>query len=107
MEPQATDNPVGAQEVACSNCLACCCRLEVILMGDDDVPLRFTRQDAWGGTVMRRSSDGWCAALDRETMKCGIYSRRPFLCGEYEMGGDDCLVERAKGMDAAVIYRCG
>ena len=65
-------------------------------MGDDDVPPALTREDAWGVTVMRRFDDGWCAALDRNTMRCSIYERRPFLCREYPEGGDDCLVERSK-----------
>ena len=58
-------------------------------------PLSNLREDAWGGTVMRRLDDGWCAALDRNTMRCSIYERRPHLCREYPEGGDDCLVERS------------
>ena len=45
---------------------------------------------------MRRLDDGWCAALDRETMLCTIYQRRPMICDLFEMGGYDCLEERAK-----------
>lgn len=82
--------------VTCATCKANCCKLEVMLMGDDDIPTRYTLQDQWGGWVMRRLDDGWCAALDRETMLCTIYERRPMICGDFEMGGDDCLVERAK-----------
>lgn len=63
-------------------------------MGDDDVPRRLTRLDAWGGEVMARLDDGWCAALDRDTMLCGIYERRPGVCRDYEMGGSDCVSER-------------
>lgn len=51
--------------VTCATCRACCCKLEVMLMGDDDIPPRFTIQDPWGGWIMRRLDDGWCAALDR------------------------------------------
>jgi uncharacterized protein len=64
-------------------------------MGDDDVPRRYTREDAWGGEVMRRLDDGWCVALDRQTMRCTIYERRPGVCREYAMGEGDCLEERA------------
>ena len=64
-------------------------------MGDDDVPPALTREDAWGGTVMRRLDDGWCAALDRHTMRCTIYTVRPQVCRDYEMGGPDCQSERA------------
>lgn len=82
--------------ISCSACEACCCRLEVILMGDDDVPLELTVEDRWGGWVMRRLEDGWCAALDRKTMKCTIYERRPGVCLEYPTGGSDCVIERAR-----------
>lgn len=82
--------------VTCGTCTARCCQLEVILMGDDDVPIRFVVEDEWGGSVMARRDDGWCAALDRETMLCTIYERRPGVCREFEMGGDDCLTERGR-----------
>ena len=91
--------------VSCASCEACCCRLEVLLMGDDDVPQALTEDDPWGGTVMRRLEDGWCAALDRNTMRCTIYGRRPFLCREYPEGGDDCLVERSKYFGLASLPR--
>lgn len=81
--------------VSCASCEACCCRLEVMLMGDDDVPPALTEQDPWGGTVMRRLDDGWCAALNRNTMRCSIYERRPNLCRDYPEGGDDCRLERS------------
>lgn len=64
-------------------------------MGEDNVPHYLTREDSWGGTVMRRLDDGWCAALDRQSMLCTIYSRRPGVCREYEMGVGDCLIEYA------------
>lgn len=82
--------------VTCASCAACCCRLEVMLMGDDDVPPQSTVEDRWGGWVMRRLDDGWCAALDRATMKCSIYERRPGVCFDYPMGGSDCLIERSR-----------
>jgi Fe-S-cluster containining protein len=83
-------------KVSCSTCRANCCKLEVILMGDDDVPDEYTARDRWDGYVMARLDDGWCAALDRRTMLCRIYERRPGVCREYELGGGDCLLERAK-----------
>jgi Fe-S-cluster containining protein len=81
--------------VTCATCDARCCRLEVMLMGDDDVPVGLTEEDAWGGTVMTRLEDGRCAALDRQTMLCTIYERRPTVCRDFEMGGYDCVAERA------------
>ena len=65
-----------------------------MLMGDDNAPRHLTTMDDWGGEVMRRLDDGWCAALDRNTMRCTIYERRPGLCRDYEMGDSDRLVER-------------
>jgi len=64
-------------------------------MGEDDVPLRLTVEDRWGGTVMARRDDGWCAALDRRTLLCTIYERRPAVCRDYELGGSDCVAERS------------
>jgi len=55
-------------EVSCSNCQACCCRLEVMLITDTGVPDRFIAFDRWGGMTMARLEDGWCAALDRNTL---------------------------------------
>ena len=77
-EPEA---PEIDPSISCSTCEACCCKLEVLLMGDDDVPLRLVAEDEWGGSVMRRLDDDWCAALDRNTMLCTIYERRPDVCG--------------------------
>ncbi|WP_158774275.1 YkgJ family cysteine cluster protein [Cobetia sp. L2A1] len=87
-------------EIACSNCQACCCRLEVILLTDTGVPDYLIDEDEWGGEVMRRLDDGWCAAVDRETLMCTIYDRRPMLCREYEMGSPECEDERLEnGLD--------
>ena len=86
--------PGESPAITCANCEACCCRLEVLLMGDDDVPPRFTAEDEWGGMVMRRLDDGWCAALDRNTMLCTIYERRPDICREFAMGDSACIEER-------------
>lgn len=63
-------------------------------MGEDDVPARLTIQDAWGGWVMRRLEDGWCAALDRNTLRCTIYERRPTICRDFAVGESECLEER-------------
>lgn len=84
----------GESVITCANCAACCCQLEVMLMGADDIPPRFTGEDAWGGSVMRRLDDGWCAALDRDTMRCTIYERRPGVCRDFAMGASECLTER-------------
>lgn len=80
--------------VTCSTCAACCCQLEVMLITDTGVPERFIDNDDWGGEVMLRLDDGWCAALDRDTMMCTIYDRRPLICREFEMGAPECISER-------------
>ncbi len=81
--------------VSCDSCKACCCRLEVMLMGEDDVPPELTETDPWGGQVMARLADGLCAALERDTLRCGIYERRPGICRDFPVGGNDCIAERS------------
>ena len=82
-------------EVSCLSCEACCCRLEVLLFTDTEVPDRYIEVDKWGGRRMARLDDGCCSALDRNTMLCLIYEQRPGICRELEMGGYECLAERA------------
>ena len=53
-------------EITCSNCQACCCRLEVMIITDTGVPDEHIARDEWGGETMLRLDDGWCSALDRE-----------------------------------------
>ena len=65
-------------------------------MSEDDVPAHLVAEDEEGGQTMARLADGWCAALDRDTLACRIYERRPTICRDYEVGGSDCLLERAK-----------
>ena len=65
-----------------------------MLMGDDDIPLELTEQDRWGGWIMARRDDGWCSALDRNTMLCTIYACRPMICHDYQVGDSDCIEER-------------
>jgi len=81
--------------VSCSNCRACCCRLEVLLVTDTGVPYEHIAVDKWGGETMLRLEDGWCSALDRDTHMCSIYENRPWNCREFEMASHECLTERA------------
>jgi len=80
---------------SCANCEACCCRLEVLLITDTGVPQQLIAIDKWGGMTMQRRADGWCAALDRDTMLCTIYQKRPLVCREFEAGSHECMVERS------------
>jgi Fe-S-cluster containining protein len=97
------DIPIAAGEhdISCAECAASCCRLEVLIVGDD-VPERLVADNAWGGSVMRRLGDGWCAALDRQTLLCTIYGRRPGICRDFAAGGHDCRTVRgARGCGTA------
>lgn len=89
---------IPSSEITCANCQACCCRLEVIIISETGVPERYKTIDAWGGEVMERSDDGWCVALDRNTLMCTIYESRPWVCREFEMGSFECITEREENM---------
>jgi Fe-S-cluster containining protein len=80
--------------ITCANCQACCCRLEVMLITETGVPERFIETDQWGGRIMARLDDGWCAALNRDTLMCRIYAQRPLICREFAMGEEECAKER-------------
>jgi uncharacterized protein len=82
---------VSTSSISCFNCGACCCRFEVLLISDTGVPDRYVEHTSWGPSRMRRLEDGWCAALDRNTMLCGIYEQRPLICRRFVMGGDECV----------------
>jgi Fe-S-cluster containining protein len=84
-----------ASQVSCTNCRASCCRLEVMLISDTGVPAEHIAVAADGGETMLRLADGWCSALDRDTLSCTIYDSRPWICREFEMGSYECLDERA------------
>lgn len=85
-------------KLSCSNCQACCCRLEVMLITDTGVPEEHITYDQLGGETMLRLDDGWCSALNRETLMCTIYENRPWICREFEMGSYECRSERAELM---------
>lgn len=90
----AVDTTPVDRDVTCASCHACCCRLEVMIISDTGVPERYIDTDEWGGQVMARLDDGWCAALNRDTLMCGIYEQRPWICRELQTGSDECLTER-------------
>ena len=89
-----TIKDISENKVTCSNCQACCCRLEVMIITDTGVPDEHIALDKWGGETMLRLEDGWCSALDRETSMCSIYENRPWICREFEMGSYECRNER-------------
>ncbi|MDA3903010.1 MAG: YkgJ family cysteine cluster protein [Desulfuromusa sp.] len=81
-------------KVTCETCAACCCRLQAMLFDDPEVPDYLVEIDPRGERNMARLADGWCSALDRETMLCTIYETRPWICREFEMGEDECISAR-------------
>ncbi|WP_113955367.1 YkgJ family cysteine cluster protein [Arenicella xantha] len=83
--------------VTCSSCRACCCRLEVMIITDTGVPEEHIAIDEWGGETMLRLDDGWCSALNRESLMCSIYENRPWICREFELGSHECHTERSLG----------
>jgi Fe-S-cluster containining protein len=66
-----------------------------MLFNDIGIPEKYIVRDKAGRRSMARLADGWCVALDRKTMRCTIYVLRPWICREFQMGGDDCLAARA------------
>ncbi|MFK5953923.1 MAG: YkgJ family cysteine cluster protein [Desulfobacterium sp.] len=81
-------------EITCSNCQACCCRLKVMIISDTGVPDQHIHIDGDGRETMLRLGDGWCSALDRDTLMCSIYENRPWVCREFEMGAYECIDAR-------------
>jgi Fe-S-cluster containining protein len=66
-----------------------------MLITETGVPEHLIERDKTGVEFMAQLADGWCAALDRQTMKCTIYEARPWVCREYEVGDYECLDDRA------------
>ncbi len=83
-----------AQPITCSNCQACCCSLEVLIISDTGVPPQHIYVDEHGSESMKRLDDGLCSALDRDTYLCSIYENRPWVCREFAMGSYECITER-------------
>lgn len=93
---------LSESKITCASCEACCCRLEVMILTETSVPEEFIVADKWGSCSMERLNDGWCRALDRNTMLCTIYEKRPLVCREFEAGEYECLVERKQMLRAGI-----
>lgn len=65
----------------------------VVLQPEDRVP-PWLVDERHGLEVMRQLDDGWCAALDRGTFRCGIYEQRPQACRDFATGSRECRTER-------------
>lgn len=81
--------------IRCADCEAVCCRLPVLLLPGDSVPLWARDHDEHGLEIVAKADDGWCVALDRHTHRCTIYATRPQICADFAMGGGGCRDERA------------
>ncbi|RDS84203.1 YkgJ family cysteine cluster protein [Dyella psychrodurans] len=79
----------------CTRCDAVCCRLTVVLQPEDNIPAHLTAQLPNGLQVMAHAEDGWCVAMDRTHMNCGIYANRPSVCRRFVMGGAYCNAIRS------------
>jgi hypothetical protein len=69
-------------------CKAQCCALNGILLEEEEVeemkaiaPLEFNER--YNAQELRRDADGFCACLNRETRRCGIYEDRPYVCRDF------------------------
>jgi Fe-S-cluster containining protein len=74
----------------CSRCSAQCCRLTAVLAPSEQLPPHLITEIAGGQRAMAKGADGWCVALDRTRMCCGIYDDRPQVCRRFEMAGPYC-----------------
>lgn len=93
-----TSLPKGGAK--CSSCEAVCCRLTVVLQPEDHVPEHLTTYSPEGLHVMQHGKDGWCIALNRTNMNCGIYETRPSVCRRFVMNGPYCKAIRADYYDS-------
>jgi uncharacterized protein len=80
----------------CTKCDALCCRLTVVLEPGDNIPAHLTTYLPEGQHVMAHAEDGWCVALNRSLMNCGIYEGRPAVCRRFAMAGAYCNAIRSE-----------
>ncbi|HMB56207.1 MAG TPA: YkgJ family cysteine cluster protein [Arenimonas sp.] len=92
----------GTEVVDCDHCQAVCCRLTVVLMPEDDVAEHLRDRNENGVAVLAKGADGWCLALDRQTMRCSIYDTRPDTCRRFAMAGPYCRSERQRWQEISL-----
>lgn len=69
-------------------CATFCCRL-IVRLDPDDVQL--DPEGRRKNCVDKDPVDGLCVHLDRETMRCSIWERRPRVCRAYNCNEDPQL----------------
>lgn len=68
-------------------CRAACCKLNFALSPQDieEGTVRWRLDQPY---MIRHGADGYCVHLDRETLQCTIYERRPAICRLYSCRND-------------------
>jgi Fe-S-cluster containining protein len=69
-------------------CRSACCSLDVVL-SPQDVEEGAVRWDLAHPYHVRRSGDGYCCHLQRDSGGCEIYERRPHVCRSYSCAEDN------------------
>lgn len=69
------------------HCQSACCSLDVVL-SPQDVEEGAVRWDLAQPYHLRRSSDGYCCHLQRDSGGCEVYERRPYVCRSYSCAQD-------------------
>ena len=70
-------------------CDTLCCRLMVGLSADD-IAAGLEPQSEISG-LLKQDPDGFCHYLDRATMRCSVWDKRPLLCRLYNCNNDPKL----------------
>jgi Fe-S-cluster containining protein len=82
----------GGPEIDCASrlhlCKAACCRLNFAL-SKQDVEEGVVQWEFGRPYMIRHGADGYCAHLDREGCRCGVYQHRPYPCRAYDCRGDE------------------
>jgi Fe-S-cluster containining protein len=68
-------------------CQSACCSLDVVL-SPQDVEEGAVRWDLAHPYHLRRSGDGYCCHLQRDSGGCEVYERRPYVCRSYSCVDD-------------------
>jgi len=68
-------------------CQSACCSLDVVL-SPQDVEEGAVRWDLAQPYNLRRSGDGYCCHLQRDSGGCEVYERRPYVCRSYSCAED-------------------
>ena len=69
------------------HCQSACCSLDVVL-SPQDVEEGAVRWDLAHPYHLRRSADGYCCHLQRDSGGCEVYGRRPYVCRSYSCADD-------------------